>query len=223
MHTPNSKLTRVTDAASEPIEVADAKNYLGVPSSITSDDGLIGDMITAARYECENINSRSFINTTWKLTLDYFPPYSSRYTSLLPPAIVGPMSDRNYWLNLSDVAISLPMPPLVSVTGITYVDPSGATRDLDVSPDAQNVTISAGTPGQITPFYGKIFPVTQPILSAVNISYLAGYGPDATTVPKNVVMASRYLVAHYYNFRTTNVEIPDRVYRLLDATNWGNY
>lgn len=221
MHTPNSKLTRIVDAPIEPLTLADAKNWLRV--EIADDDALIADLITAARLECEAINNRSFINTQWMLTLDYFPPYSSRYTSLLPPAIVGPMSDRNYWLNLSDVAIGLPMPPLVTVDSITYVDPNGTTQTLDPTPSANKVTISAGTPGQITPFYGTIFPVTQPVLSAVNITFTCGYGPTAATVPRNVVQAIRFLTSHYYVFRSPTVETPSIVNRILDATYWGSY
>ena len=221
MHNPNSKLVRLVDATTEPLALADAKNFLRV--EVTNDDTLISSLITVARLECEAINNRSFIQTTWQLTLDYFPPYGSQYSSLLPPAIVGPMSGRNYWLNLSDVAIAFPMPPLIAVTGITYVDPSGTLQTLDPSPSAQNVSIAAGTPGQMTPFFGKIFPITRPILSAVNITYTAGFGPDATTVPQNVVQAIRVLTAHYYEHRTEDTEVPAVVRRLLDPTCWGYY
>jgi hypothetical protein len=221
MRTPNSKLTRIADPTIEPLSLADARNYLRV--EITDDDSLIQDLITAARLECEAINNRSFLTTTWQLTLDYFPPYSSRYTSLLPPAVVGPMSDRNFWLNLSDVAIQFPMPPLIAVTSITYVDPNGIVQTLDPTPSAKKVVISAGTPGQMTPYFGTIFPITQPTLSAVNITFTCGYGTTAATIPRNVVQAIRFLTAYYYVHRTENVETPDVVKRILDPTYWGSY
>jgi hypothetical protein len=220
-HQYNSKLSRVLDPTTEPLSLADAKNFLRV--LIDDDDTLIQSLITAARYECERIANRAFINTTFNLTLDYFPPYSSRYSTLLPPAIVGPMSDRNYWLNVSAVAIQLPMPPLVSLSSITYVDVNGTTQTLNTSPSAGNVLISTGTPGQITPAYGKIFPITQPILSAVNITYVAGYGPDATTVPIPVIAAMRFLVAMYYEKRTESVPTPEVVENLLACVAWGGY
>jgi Phage gp6-like head-tail connector protein len=221
LYQPNTKLVRVTDAATEPLSLDDAKNFLRV--TITDDDALISGLISSARYECERLVDRSFITTTWKLTMDYFPPYSSRFSTLLPPAIVGPQSDRNYWLNLSSIAIELPMPPLIEVTSITYIDPSGTTQPLDPSEEAQNVTVSAGTPGQMVPYYGKIFPVTQPTLSAVNITYTAGYGPDATDVPPPVIAAMRFLVAMYYEHRTDSVPTPEVVKNLLASVYWGNY
>lgn len=221
LYQPNSKLTRLTDAATEPLALDDAKNFLRV--SIDDDDDLITSLIMAARYECERIANRAFITTTFKLTLDYFPPFSARYSTLLPPAIVGPMSDRNYWLNLSSVAIQLPMPPLLEVTSITYLDVSGALQSLDTSPDANMVTISAGTPGQIVAAYGKIFPSTLPTLSAVNVTYTAGYGPDASYVPPPVIAAMRYLVTMYYEHRTDSVETPQVVQNLLDNVFTGTY
>jgi len=115
------------------------------------------------------------------------------------------------------------MPPLIEVTGITYVDPSGNLQSLDPSPEAGNVLISAGTPGQMTPAYAKIFPVTQPILSAVNITFTAGYGTDATTVPPPVIAAMYFLVTYYYENRTSSVPTPQQVINLLDSVYWGGY
>jgi hypothetical protein len=220
VHTPNSKIVRTADATAEPLSLAVAKGFLRV--EITDDDALISTLITAARYRCEAINNRSYVTTSWQLTLDYFPPYSSRSMALLPPAIVGGYSDRNYWLNLSDIAIELPYPPLLAVTSITYLDQSGASRSLDLTPGVA-VSISTGTPGQITPHYGTIFPITQPTLGAVQINYTAGYGPDPADVPPNVMTAMMFLVAHYYEHRTSDVAEPAAVKALLGPANWGFY
>lgn len=226
-HTPNVRLTRVADTLDiggnvvDPLTLADAKNFLRV--EITDDDALITDLITAAKLACEQLNNRSFIDTTWQLVMDYFPPYAGRYSTLLPPALVGAQSDRNYWLNLSDQAINLPMPPLVSVSSISYVDPSGTTQTLDPSSGANNVRITTGTPGLMTPAYGKIFPVTQPVLGAVIITYVCGYGTTQASVPRNVVAAMRFLVAHYYENRTADIPVPEVVQKLLDPTYWGSY
>ena len=100
-------------------------------------DVLVGRFTKTARRECEKLLDRSFVTTSWKLTMDYFPPYSSRWSTLLPPAMVGPLSDRNYWLNLADIAIQFPYPPLISVTDCTYIDPGGTLRTLDVTPAAK--------------------------------------------------------------------------------------
>jgi hypothetical protein len=215
---PNAKLTRLVDAASEPLALADAKIYLRVET--TAEDALISDMITAARLECERINDRSFIQTTWQLTLDYFPAVAYPFSGYA--ARWGTWDCGSSMVGL-DGGISLPSPPLIAIESITYVDQSGAIQSVDVTSGNPNIIVSDGTPGRIYPAFGTFFPLSQPRPAAVNIVYTAGYGPDATTVPKSVIMAMRLLVAHYHRHRTTNAEVPDAVANLLSSTWWGGY
>ena len=219
---PNAKLTRLVDAASEPLALADAKNFLRV--EISDDDSLISSLITAARIQCETECNRSFINTTWQLELDYFPANSGMISNVLPALAFGTgvMGSRSLWLNMESGSIRLPMPPLVSVTSVTYVDPFGVTQNLDLTP-GNIVSISLDTPGQIAPLLGHIFPLCRPQLGAVTIQYVAGYGPNASYVPASVVNAIRFLVAHYYEHRTEDVAIPRVVEHLLNTVRWGNY
>jgi hypothetical protein len=219
MRAPNAKLVRLVDAQVEPLSLTDAKNFLRVETD--DDDMLIGDLITAARLRCETINNRSFINTSWQFTIDYFPPYSGRLTNILPALAFGvaALGGRSLWVNMEEGAIRLPNPPLVSVDSITYLDVSGTLQTL--SPAL--TVVSTGTPGQIAPQFGQIFPLTLPVLSAVNIQYTAGYGPDSTSVPKTVIQAVRVLTACYYEHRTSDVPTPSFVVDLLDATSWGGY
>jgi hypothetical protein len=115
------------------------------------------------------------------------------------------------------------MPPLVSVQSIQYVDIGGTLQSLNVSPSADLVTISTGTPGQIAPAFGTFFPLTRPQLSAVNITYTCGYSDDASLVPATVIQAIRILVADYYEHRTEPGQMSEVVSRLLSATDWGGY
>lgn len=59
---------RVTDAATEPISLTEAKEHLKVDTS--ADDTYITALITAARTYCENYCERSFITQTWKAYLE---------------------------------------------------------------------------------------------------------------------------------------------------------
>jgi uncharacterized phiE125 gp8 family phage protein len=207
----NAKLTRIADAAVEPLSVQDARNYLRV--EVPDDDALIADMITAARLECERMNNRSFITTTWKLILDYLP-FVGGYGLWQGP------SDR---LIADDGAITLPMPPLIAISSLTYIDQGGVSRSIDVSPTSPDVIVSAGTPGRFYPAYGRFFPFAQPRPAAVEITYTAGYGPNPADVPRNVVLAMRMLVSHYYEHRTTDAPVPEAVSNLLSSTSWGGY
>jgi hypothetical protein len=216
---PNAKLERLVDAASEPIGLSDAANFLRL--EVADDDDLVQSLITTARLECEQRTNRSFINTTWQLSLDYFPPYPIKTTNILPALAFGvaAVGGRTLFLNMEMGAIRLPMPPLVSVTSISYVDPTGQARSLP-SPD---VVISTGTPGQIAPSFGNIFPLTIPSLSSVTIDYVAGYGPDASFVPQAVKTAMLFLVSHYYNHRTGDEPEPAVIDSLLRTVEWCPY
>jgi hypothetical protein len=201
------KLTRLVDAATEPIALSDAVNWLRV--EISDDNSLISDLITAARLECEQLSGRSFIATTWQLTIDYLPMSAGPFPGF--PWPFGGGSGYPGRLGNNGV-ITLPMPPLISVSSVEYLDYSGVLQTLSPSAYLTN----PGTPGTLFPTFGTFFPLSQPIPSAVKIAYVAGYGPDASFVPKSTMLALRFLVAHYYNHRTSNVEVPDAVQNLLD-------
>lgn len=220
MYPPNVKLDRVAGPAVEPLSLADAKAYLRVETD--AEDDLIADLIAAARLECERINDRSFITTTWRFTLDDLPFSGSNLGSFaLPWARYGFGGVGR--VDADDGGITLPMPPLVEVTSFTYVDQGGTIRPIDVSPGAGLVIVSAGTPGRIYPAYGTFFPFSQPRPAAVEVTYTAGYGDDPPSVPRSIVMAIRLLTAHYHKHRTSNAEVPDAVANLLASTAWGGY
>jgi len=67
----HAALTRVTAPTVEPVTLAEASLY--VKMDHTTDDALITSLIVAARELCEVKTERSFVNTTWDLTLDYLP------------------------------------------------------------------------------------------------------------------------------------------------------
>lgn len=64
-------LLKLTDAAAEPVTLAEAKAHLNIFE--TSRDTYITTLIKVARQWCEEYLQRSLIDTTWELTLDAFP------------------------------------------------------------------------------------------------------------------------------------------------------
>lgn len=113
--------------------------------------------------------------------------------------------------------IVLPKPRLVSVTSITYMDSVGNSQTLAVS----NYTVDGKSePGRIVPAFGNQWPVTQGVINAVTVRFVAGYG-DASAVPQGIKQAMLLMVGHWYDHREavahaqTVVEVPMAVDMLL--------
>ena len=71
----------VTPAASEPITLTEAKNFLRVDG--TDDDTLISALISAAREMCESYCRRILVTTTIDEYFDGFPNYKNPESRLL--------------------------------------------------------------------------------------------------------------------------------------------
>lgn len=96
--------------------------------------------------------------------------------------------------------INVPRPPAIAVSSLAYVDTDGASQTLSSS--LYRVTIN-GTPSRITPVYGEVWPTTRNQTDAVTITYTAGYGVTAATVPEQIREAVRLIVGHWYVNRET--------------------
>jgi uncharacterized phiE125 gp8 family phage protein len=93
-------LQKIVDAVAEPVSLEEAKAHLRVNGAI--DDAYIGALITAARTDAENRLQRSLTETTWRVTLDYFPE-----------------------------EIMLPMPQALEVITVQYIDDAGNLQTAD--------------------------------------------------------------------------------------------
>ena len=71
-----ARLRLATDAASEPVTVADAKAYARVDDS--ADDTLIGTLITAARKRVEKETGLALMPQTWVAVFDRWPGADDR-------------------------------------------------------------------------------------------------------------------------------------------------
>lgn len=80
-------------------------------------------------------------------------------------------------------ALKLDRPPLISVTHVKYLDTSGQWETLDPQ-DYQVDNVSE--PGYIVPAPGRAWPATADRINAVEVEYVAGYGPDHTSVPDSI-------------------------------------
>ena len=150
---------------------------------------MITSLITVARKWCEGYQNRAFITQTITLTLDKFPE-----------------------------VFEVPMPPLISVTSIEYIDPAGVQQTLASS--VYDVDTNS-EPGRIALAHAQSWPGIRGDINSVEVIYQAGYGV-AAAVPETVKQAIRLLIVHYYENRgDEDVAIPSGVISLLSPDRVG--
>lgn len=126
-------------------------------------------LIEAATKHAERLADRQFINATYRMQLACFPACNE---------------------------IELPRPPLSSVTNIKYYDTANTLQTFSssyyhVDTDSQ--------PGRVVLALGSTWPATYERPDAVQITFVAGYGATAATVPQNIRLAVKMLVKTWYD------------------------
>lgn len=168
-------MTRVVDPVVEPVTLTEAKNHLKVDdegSPAHPDDDLIENLITASREWCEAYTGRSFIEQTWRVTLDEFPK-----------------------------EIVLPRPPLMDVESIQYIDLSGNTQTVSTSVyrvdlDGSRITL------EDTQSWPDTLNVSNAVTIRFRSGYDSGSSPqDASKVPSSIKAAILLMLGSLYEHR----------------------
>lgn len=151
------------------------KAQLGI--TFDTDDTLISNFelgISGSLDAYSGTLGRALLTQTWRLNLDHFP--------------------------LSHAAIRLPLPPLQSVSSLTYLDGEGVEQTLDPS----LYVVLAGGRAEIVPAFGCLWPRALRQPRAVTIEFVCGYG-DAAAVPNPIKTAIAMYVASLYENRESTV------------------
>lgn len=146
----------------EPVTLAEAKEFCRVDTDDTTQDVTINMLIAAARERAEHLTGRTF---------------STRNRDFFADDLTGE------W-------IELPYPPLISVSSVRYLDSSGVERIMSGSPDQWRIDV-ATTPGRIAPLYGASWPATDGSASNVHITYSSGYDADEIPASLKIWMQLR--------------------------------
>lgn len=162
-------LVLLTAPGEEPITLAEAKLNQRVEHN--ADDTLITWLIVQAREQAEKRTGRQLITASWRLTLDAWPE-----NGLLEP----------------------PLPPLISVQSVKYVDSNGAQQTL--SPSAYQVDTASRQP-RVAPSYGTTWPSARASLNAIQVDYTAGYG-SAAAVPASIKGWMHLAIGAWYENRS---------------------
>lgn len=166
-------LQLITPPAAEPVTLAEAKMHLRDVAG--AEDALVTNWIVAARQHLDGkdgILGRALMPQTWELVMDAFP--------------CG--------------RISVPLPPLQSVTSVSYYDTDGV---LQVLPDTQYWVGLAREPGIIQHIHSQ-WPQTKGRPEAVRIRFVAGYA-DAAAVPRALWAAMLLAIGDMYENRETGI------------------
>lgn len=92
--------------------------------------------------------------------------------------------------------VSLPLCPVASVESVTVFDAAGAGT---VWPASGYLVDTASEPARL--LFTGARPVPGRAIGGIEIRLTAGYGPEASDVPADLVQAVRLLTAHWYESR----------------------
>jgi len=190
----------VTSAPSvEPITRSEAKTFLKVDASDTSEDSFIDSLIKAARVWCEDNTNRSLITQVRTQYMDeFYPCYQREYTY--------PSS------------IELMYGPVQSVDSVKYRDENDTLQTMsssdywvDLTSRIPRITVKTS------------WPTTKSRPNAVEIAYTAGYGDAGSDVPAAYKIFMQLFIAHFFENRVPEITGPSiqkfefGIERLLDS------
>lgn len=165
-------LQLVTPPAAEPVTLAQAKAYLR--AGYDAEDELILQLVRAARERVEAETGRALIARTYREVLDDWA---------VPGRFAPPGQLR------------LPMPPLISVGEIVFLDEADAETEW---PADQYFVDTDADPGRIAVRGRSTFPRPPRAVAGISITFDAGYGADPEDVPSALRDAVLRLTAEGY-------------------------
>lgn len=160
-------VTLIEPPADLPIDLTDLKAHLRVDGD--ADDAMLQAYLSAALAYTDGprgVLGRAMISQRLRLTLDGGFPTGG---------------------------ISLPLPPLLTVESVRYIDPAGDEQTL---PAESYQLLTDREPGELRSIGGG-WPLTACRAAAVTIEFTAGH-ENAAAVPADVKHLLRFLVAHWY-------------------------
>lgn len=193
-------LTLVTASTGQPVSLEEAKDHLRVTD--TNSDADIARKLRASTDFCQRSigGHKQFMEATYDLVMEDFPP--------------------------RDGKLELPLPPLRSITSVTYITSTGGTTTM---PSTDFITVTpTDEPGFIEPAFSATWPSPREQANAVTVRFVAGYDTEQG-VPDTIKQAIMLMLGHFYVNReavvtgTIATEVDLAVKQLLGANEYGNY
>lgn len=164
---PGFSLVTTVPPAVEPVDAALAKRQCRIDHA--DEDVLFAVWIPAARKLVENEAQTALVNQTLTIALPCWP---------------------------LDGQVRLPVGPATAVNAVRYYDAGGTQRTLAAGTDYQ--TWLGYRPPLVLPAPQKFWPVVQfGRVPAVEVEFVAGYGPAAADVPPVAVQAILMTIGYW--------------------------
>lgn len=182
------------------VSTAELAAYLRLPL-LPSDpnDFLLYNLLREAQEYLERETEQQLFTATKLQTLDFFPGGNCMgdWAGEWPYGQSSPVAPNMMAQRPFSREIRLRTPPLQSVTSVTYVY-QGQT--LTLSPSLYTVD-AVGLPGRIVLNGGQVWPATDIVANAVQITYVCGYGASPSSIPTSFKTAVRWFANHLYENR----------------------
>lgn len=176
-----------------PVTLAEAKAHANIVAN--DEDANLQGYLDAAIGDLDGyagVLGRALCTQSWILSLERFP--CALHPFALPYQAVRHLTRRHPW------RIHLPLPPLISVDQVAYVDPAGVSRVLA----ADQYVVLDGPIAAIDPAPGASWPATRVQARAVDIAFTCGYGGPAA-VPPGIKSAIKLIFSDLESNREGNV------------------
>lgn len=180
---------RTVAPAVEPVTLAEAKAHCKIDAS--DEDAYITALITAAREMVCTLTGRSLINETWTATLDAWPAVDALH-DWWDGVREGPISQ------LAASYVELTKAPNVAITSVNLLDEDNAATLWAAT--GYYLVDNHGY-GRLTLRRGQVWPIPLRDAGAIVITFTAGYGASAASVPFALKHAIMLLVSHWFENR----------------------
>lgn len=161
----------ISGAATTLLTLDDVRAHLNLPASL-GNDAYLASLVRAATKAAETYTGLSLLSQTVQDQHDGFP--------------------------CGRTPIVLRLSPVTAITSIAYTDTAG---DSQTWTNGEYVTDLVSSPARIAPGVDYFYPSTSTKIGSVQVTYTAGFGSTAASVPQDIIHAVRMLVADYYENR----------------------
>lgn len=163
-------VTMLAPPAAEPVGLAEAKDYLRIGGD--GQDGLVGELIAAARARIEDLAGVAMITRSLRVALDWWP----RGTA------------ERRWMRL-------PVRPAGALNVVRVFDGHGVASVV-----TDRFTLPAGRSAKLM-WTDGVFPWPGQRIGGIEIDYDAGFGEGPEDVAESLRLAVKRLAGHAYNTR----------------------